>query len=53
MRNFSKTLLLTNLSKFIFLQKSTPFPNSFQFKFYPMENEYSKFETFPNPAICY
>ena len=26
--NFSKTLLLTNLSKFIFLQKPTPFPNT-------------------------
>ena len=26
--NFSKTLLLTKLSKFIFLQNSTPFPNT-------------------------
>ena len=26
--NFSKTLLLINLSKIIFSQKSTPFPNT-------------------------
>ena len=47
--NFSKTLLLTKLLKFIFLQNSTPFPNtnyelniSFKFKFYLTENVCSK-----------